>query len=278
MRLFTTLTDYETTISLAPQETMHENFLETTFHCYWSGGFHEKCLVSIGTCYFHHPDHRIVVWIDHHVPSKYDSQIQQWATLRPFDYLKEIKDGTDDLFLASEYKAPPSHYSDLVRYVLLYKYGGCWFDLDIFFLRPLDPLFRRFENEVCVYRWENQNYPNGAIYFSLSPRSLALKDVIQFYRKRNRHWGFQNEMLTFDCDVDLFVLPCSWFDPSWIANPYDLSFDGFFEATNKVYARGELFHGAFCYHWHNRYQKPIEKNSPLHQLWRSMYPELDVIV
>ena len=50
-----------------------------------------------------------------------------------------------------------SYYSDVVRYLLLYNYGGCWFDLDCFILRSFDPIFKNFyENEICVYQFKSK--------------------------------------------------------------------------------------------------------------------------
>lgn len=63
------------------------------------------------------------------------------------------------------------------------------------------------------------NYPNGAIFISLEPRSSKMKDAIEFIIKRNRGWGFQEANLTYDLPLDFLVLPCSWFDPTWIKYP-----------------------------------------------------------
>ena len=159
-----------------------------------------------------------------------------------------------------------SFYSDTVRYLLLYKYGGCWFDLDIFFLRNFDPIFYRFESEICVYTWENQNYPNGAIFISIIPENPKLKNAIKFIINRNKGWGFQEANLTFDLPLDMFVLPCSWFDPSWIDNPYNLKFTDFFKNSDILYTFDNFFNGSFCYHWHNQWNDPIDKNSIVYQL------------
>jgi len=43
-----------------------------------------------------------------------------------------------------------SYDSDIVRYILLYKYGGFWFDLDILFSRHIDPMLASFGNHICV--------------------------------------------------------------------------------------------------------------------------------
>jgi len=45
-----------------------------------------------------------------------------------------------------------------------------WFDLDNFFLRSLDPVLSKISNNLFLYRWSDENFPNGAIYFSPSPK------------------------------------------------------------------------------------------------------------
>jgi hypothetical protein len=61
---------------------------------------------------------------------------------------------------------------DLLRIVVLYKYGGLYFDLDVMFARDFAPLF----NQDFIYNWpcpENREHNgdgNGAIMFSVSPK------------------------------------------------------------------------------------------------------------
>jgi hypothetical protein len=87
-------------------------------------------------------------------------------------------------------------------------YGLIW----IGFLRSFSPIFNNFENEICVYQWENQNYPNNAIYISLIPKSEKIKQNIQFIIKNKRCWGFKDASLTYDLPLDMLVLHCNWFD------------------------------------------------------------------
>ena len=76
--------------------------------------------------------------------------------------------------------------ADFYRLVLLYNYGGCWFDLDCFFLRSFDPLFINYEKEVCLYQWEKQNYPNNAIIISLEPKCIKMEQNINKKKNNNQ--------------------------------------------------------------------------------------------
>jgi hypothetical protein len=273
MKLLVETTDYEKTIEMAKQLTGDYD-KSVLFHCYWNGSLQEKHFYSIQSCYYFHvkqnkTKHKIILWLEKNTPNQYNSLIEKYAEIRYFNLNYEIKETPlENRFF--RFNTVLSFFSDVVRYILLYKYGGCWFDLDCFFLRSLDPLFFHYENQICVYQWENQNYPNGAIYISLEPKSEKMKQTIEFIADRNRGWGFQEAMLTYDLPLELLVLPCSWFDASWIKNPQQITCDMFFQETDKQYDFRDFFHGAFCYHWHNRWNMPIHEKSIMKQLISKM--------
>ena len=132
-------------------------------------------------------------------------------------------------------------FNDVANLLLMSLTFILYSDLDCLFLRSFDPLFYNFENDICCYEWENQNYPNGAIYICLEKNSDKMKNIIQFIIERKRGWGFQEANLTYDLPIDILVLPCSWFDSDWIENPYNIGFENFFKNTNKSFAIADLF-------------------------------------
>ena len=266
MKLLTTDVDYEKTIHLAPASGIYEK--PVIFHCYWHGTLNEKHIASIKSCYAfnvkEHPSNKIILWLEKNTPNAWNVEAAKYAELKQFT-LDEKK----DTFLSDKtlsYNSMLSFYSDVVRYILLYKYGGCWFDLDCFFLRSLDPLFHHFGDSICGYQWEYEKFPNGAIYICLEPKSEAMKRIIEFIIQRNRGWGFCEANITYDTPCEILVLPCSWFDPSWIKRPYNISCDDFFKATDTKYDFDSFFKGAFCYHWHNRWDHSIAESSIVRQL------------
>lgn len=238
------------------------------FHCYWNGSLNEKHLYSILSCYYfnvYNNKHKIILWLENNIPNEYNKEIEKYAEIRYFSLDNEKK----NMFLENiniEYGKSLPYYSDAIRCILLYNYGGIWFDLDCLFLRCFDPLFYNFENDICCYEWENQNYPNNAILISLQKESHKMKNIIQFIIERKRGWGFQEANITYDLPIDILVLPCSWFDSDWIENSYNIGFENFFKNTNKKYNFDTFFKGAFCYHWHNKWNKNIEENSIFNQL------------
>ena len=204
MKLLGTTTEYTETMTLALNLKGKYN-KSVIFHCYWNGILNEKHLYSILSCYYfnvYRNNHKIILWLDNNTPNEYNSEISKYAEIKYFSLSNEKKNAgleTNDFY----YSTLLSFYSDLVRYLLLYNYGGLWFDLDCFFLRSFDPIFFQFENEICVYQWENQNYPNGAILMSLQPKSEKMKKNIEFIVNRNCGWGFQEAQLTYDLPLDI---------------------------------------------------------------------------
>ncbi len=267
MKLLTNTTDYDETIKLA--QNINESYDKSViFHCYWNGTLNEKHLYSVLSCYYfnvYKNSHKIILWLENNSPNKYNFEIEKYAEIKYFSLNKEKNNSifTKDYHYNFNYI---TFYSDFVRSLLLYNYGGCWFDLDCLFLRSFDPIFYNFKNEICVYQWENQNNPNNAIYISLEPKSEKMKQNMEFILNRNRGWGFMEAGLTYDLPLDLLVLPCSWFNADWIDNPYNIGTVKFFENTDTLYNFDNFFKGSFCYHWHNKWNKPIELNSPFNQL------------
>ena len=88
--------------------------------------------------------------------------------------------------------------------------------------------------------------------------------------KRNRGWGFKEASLIYSIkELDMFVLPYTWVSPAWAENPIFIrseQFNTFFQTSKKEYNFENFFKGAFCYHWHNRWNMTIQENSIILQL------------
>lgn len=267
MRLLTDSIYYDTTIKLA--QTLEGIYTDSViFHCYWNGVLNEKHLYSILSFYYfnvYKNKHKIILWLENNIYNTINDEISKYAEIKYFSLNKEIKDTfLNDITL--QYRSELTFYSDMIRNILLYKYGGCWFDLDCLCLRSFDPIFANYKDSICLYQWECKNYPNNAIYISLNPRSDTMRKNIEFIISRNKGWGFQEALLTFDLNLDMLILPCSWFDPNWIINPYKKTFDFLFDISPIEYNFDNFYRGSFCYHWHNSWNKHIHKNSPIMNL------------
>jgi hypothetical protein len=278
MQLLTTNTCYYNTIELAKNLLSHDYNKGIIFHCYWNGDLNEKHYYSILSFYYFNifldttKKHKIILWVENNTPNNFNTKISAFAEIRLFSLENETNDMffksiCDNLQLKDHYKNNLSFYSDYVRYVLLYKYAGCWFDLDCLCLRSFDTLFYHYENSICVYQWEKKDYPNGAIYISLTPHCEKFKKNIEYIMANNINFAFAGSDLKFNTPLELLVLPCSWFDAGWIENPISPNLcDVFFEDNQTKYDFETFLKGAFCFHWHNRWSKPVANSSILQQL------------
>ena len=267
MKLLIKTTDYNETIKLAEKlEGIYDK--SVIFHCYWNGNLNEKHLYSVMSCYYFNVfnnKHKIVLWLENNNSNHINEQIAKYCEIKYFSLINEIKK-TNFINTNFYYNKKVSYYSDVVRYLLLYNYSGCWFDLDCFILRSFDPIFKNYENEICVYQWENQNYPNGAIFISLHKESIKMKENIIFIISRNKGWGFKEAQLNYDLPMNFYVLRCRWFNADWIKNSYNIGTVNFFKNSEKHYNFENFFKYAFCYHWHNKWNMVIEENSIINQL------------
>ena len=279
MRLLSETWEWDETIKLA-RELDGSYDKPVIFHCYWTGiPLNERHLYSVLSCYYFNVlnrNHKIILWIEGGLKENdITNEIRKYCDIKDFSMGEEknrseinevkgtinIKDGKDKRFRA-----------DFIRCLLLYNYGGCWFDLDCFFLRSFDPMFRKFENEVCLYQWTWWNYPNNAIFISLEPKSDKLKDFIVYVKNRSRGWGCQQASLTFDLPLDILVLPAAWFEATHMAKKdpelykFHLSSLPFHKPNENIWNFDNFFKGSFCYHWHNSWTEKIEDGSACKQL------------
>jgi hypothetical protein len=267
MKLLTVETDYDKTIGLA-KELNGSYDKPVIFHAYWHGTLNEKHFMSIKSCWFFnikkYANRKIILWLENNSSNEWNEKILEFAEVKSFVIDTELKNTFMEDVKFNRDRIP--YYADMIRNLLLYKYSGCWFDLDVFFLRDFSPLFSEYENEILVYQWEVQNYPNNAIYISLVPENIKMKSNIEFIMQRNRGWGFQQAELTYDLPLDILVLPCSWFDAGWVMG-IRFEDETFFLSSDKTHTFENFFNGAFCYHWHNRWNNHIHETSTIRQLY-----------
>ena len=262
------------------------------FHAYWKGALIDKHVASVQSCWVHHMrdervrnKRRIVVWTDeagmNETSAVLKSQLasMEGVELRVLNLTEEAigspLEGSAALDITNSWMGL-AWFSDVVRYALLHRYGGVWFDLDVMWLRSVDPILVTFDTQIMVYSWENQPYPNGAVFVSLQSRAPQLTDAIYYIITRNAGFGFQQAHLSYDLPLDFLVLPCAWFDANWLTNPLNnnqsMQWPAFFQSRPAMLEKctWDNFHaGAFTYHWHNQWHTGINHThscfSDLHQ-------------
>lgn len=285
MKVLTEKCHYEKTIKMA--SNLKGTFdKQVIFHCYWNGVLSVKHFYSILSCYYFNVfnnKHKIILWLENNTPNEFNEKISDYCEVKQFS-LEEESEKTEFLKGYTYNFKDIKYYSDYVRLILLYNYGGCWFDLDCFFLRSFDPLFTNYGKEICLHAWGktirkhklSKSYPGNGIIICLEQGSAKLKSNMEFIIKHNKGWGFQEAKLVYTLPLDFLVLPCCWFSPEWIPNPYHIGTLQFLQTSNKKYNFDNFFKGAFCYHWHNKWDMKVENNSIIEQLAKIIEKNLEL--
>lgn len=272
---------------------------EVIFHCYWSGQLNKFHLLSIMSCYYfnvrNYKNRKIILWTDDKVEENgYYAKIKKFADVKKFDM--------DELLKYTQFHKTHWNYhhdknvitekSNLVRLLLLYVYGGVWFDLDVLFLKNFSPLLSEYENEVCLYAWQPDNYtnrrkkwvtnyPNNAIIICPQKNSKKLNDAILYINNLKRGFGFQRGGITYDLPIDFLVLPCYWFNPQWMRCNPDITFNknqswlNPFLKTNKLYNFDNFYKGSFAYHWFSATENKYQENCIMDKFYDFFEKELN---
>ena len=77
--------------------------------------------------------------------------------------------------------------------------------------------------ELIIFLYLDISSDNFLISASISliPKANSIIDLINYFIKNNKiTWSFKADNLVYSIDIDLYVLPCSWFDCGWIKSPY----------------------------------------------------------
>jgi hypothetical protein len=249
---------------------------ETIFHCYWNKNISEKQIFSILSCYstnILNTNNKIILWTEEEKNVNYEF-LKNFCEIRYFDHLEERKETPLENYKLTRATEIPSLRCDYLRYIFLSKYGGVYFDLDVFFFKSFNYLIKEYGD--FVYGWEYQNYPNNAIY-CINNKNVV-NDMIEVVLKYGgSHLSFQDvfgdrqhqDKIGYNNDVNLNVLPCGWFDPMWIETNNN-DFNRWFENNNNEY----YYDDVYCYHWHNRNHLGIQTNSPFYKNVVSLFEKL----
>src|SRR4029077_2042583 len=68
------------------------------------------------------------------------------------------------------------------------------------------------------------------------------------------NWGRENMRRAIERGKPITVFPSPFFNTEWQADPK-------FEPFKKTPQSANLYEGAFAWHWHNRWEQPIEPGS-----------------
>jgi hypothetical protein len=259
------------------KEYLNNDDEKIIFHAYWYGKIGRKQIFSIKSflCTQDLSKCELCLWID----EDYEDEILQNPLLMPLRSLiivkvyRPVEEAAGTVFhdmkkVMLQKKYLPAR-ADAFRYLVLFKYGGVYFDLDVLFLRNMLPLLNR---EFC-YAWENQPFANNAI-LCLKRQSALAQHIMEKCRQKKVALSW----IIFDyADLnmkDMLVYPCAFFDLLWQKQVKEddrlpfRSFDCFFrpfdsdfKKSDEINSYKDFLTGCYAYHWHNLWSAEEVKNS-----------------
>mgnify|MGYP001807830540 CR=1 FL=1 len=188
-------------------------------------------------------------------------------------------------------------YSDAVRFMVLYKFGGIYIDGDVLLLQNMEP----FAHYEFLYEWSHVKRGTNSAVFGARPQSPFTMAVVHQALQAAAKYDATTGNVTFDAlaftgafhpkfimsrvpgaiAAQIVVLPSIPFDAIWLTidakKPYNLTAihgmrswaDFFVKPPGYLLPPStpvDVFKGAYAYHWHNNWGAPLEKASLMGKL------------
>lgn len=124
------------------------------------------------------------IWIGKEVPKEFRNFQLSWQILHPdWEYRLWTQDDIPSLHMVNEEyinaTRNPGEKSDLMRYEILYKYGGVYLDFDFECLRPLDILHHTCDMYVGIQPLDSDYVQLGIGIIGACPGHPVLKHCIE---------------------------------------------------------------------------------------------------
>jgi hypothetical protein len=232
------------------------------YHCFWTGEItrhHQICLNSLRLAASQPAE--IWLWMKGPDLTQNRDRIPEGVKTRLLLPDMEI-DGTSLAGRLDLFTGGAAAVSDAFRWLVLKKWGGFYFDMDMLFLRDPRPLAAY----DFVYQWSDQRYGNSALAHMRPGASIA-----QEMHERVCAFGTAHPKVVLDFArppvAPLHVLPVFLVDPLWVQK--DREDPGVLRAIFEDRAPTSLaafWPGAYTYHWHNQWGRPIPGASQMGQL------------
>ncbi|MFI5179377.1 MAG: glycosyltransferase [Vicinamibacterales bacterium] len=203
----------------------------------------------------------LTLWSDQDLSgNEWIAPLRPFVTLRRYDPEVEVRgtplDGHPKVYRQRD--ARVYRDGDLFRILVLYKYGGVYADMDTVLLRSLGV----FLDQEFVYQWDKYD----DLY---APALMRLRAGGEFAAELVRglleippgkyNWGRENVKRAIGLGRSISVFPSPFFNTEWQADPA-------FEPFKRTPASANLYEGAFAWHWHNKWDDPIEPGCKFERL------------
>ncbi len=220
----------------------------STFHWCWRGAapITRKHMLSINSFKAtQDPASKLIIWSDRERPG---------LDVRIYDPIQEAKgtplEGKMKWLTANDDKGWAD--GDLFRILVLYKYGGVYFDCDMVLLRDFSPLL----SQEFMYQWGSEMHiQNGALMHVRKGSKFASDLMEELCKSKPRpgttNWSYRLYKKVRKKNKDYTIFPGGFFNPEW--QDAESPFEPFKKKEFKMYE------GSFAWHWHNKWDEPIEK-------------------
>jgi len=201
-------------------------------------------------------------------------QIAKHIHLHVFDPVKEaIGTPLEGLDLLKKDDSMCWLGGDLFRLLILYKYGGVYVDCDIILIRDLAPLLE----QEFMYQWGTElDRINGAVMRLFKGSQLG-NDLLLTLPKVNGSdntcdWGSHLYGRVRQTNKNWTVFPCAFFNPEW---QLYIDLGNADHPFKKSPHSQDDFEGCFSWHWHNKWDAPIEDGSKFQRLEKKVVDTFD---
>ena len=219
---------------------------------------------------------KLIVWSDYDISNQENIQpYKEHLDLRVYDAVEEAK-GTplEGIEKYTKIQDDHNHYmsSGVLRFLVLYKYGGIYMDMDMVLLRDFRPIL----GQDFAYQWgsstdfakERRWEPdcNGPCAAMLG--AVKGSEFIELCIEEVKNTIIQPLTTCFDEDMlarvyarnpDCFtIFPSPFFNTEWLMSKVDKELVEEVEASwfdKPLKDQGHLFLNAFAWHWHNSANK-----------------------
>lgn len=245
------------------------------FHIFWNVGlpFERKQLLPIKSylCTQDLEKTRFNLWCNKDLSDNtYLKPFLPYINFRIYKPEEEIKntvlEGRYDVIQAQDEKNWAK--GDLFRILILHKYGGLYTDVDVAFLRSFSPLL----DQEFMYKWGlEKKMINGAVMrlFANSELSNDLMNEINTgpIRPNTTNWSTDLYQKVRNYNKNWTIFPSGFFNSEW-QDPLM----GLWNPMKKY--NFNMYDGAFCWHWHNKWQDNVEIDSK----WYTIEKKFDDIL
>lgn len=247
------------------------------YHVYWYGNISERqysCILAyIQTQGWDNT--KLIIWIDHETAEN-QSMMGEVSIMCKYNTFKVYK--PDELAKGTPFEGHDfinvndpkyiKYRSDFARMMILYHYGGVYFDLDMILFKDLAPFLHL---EFC-YQWSNIDGRGNNALLSLHKDSNMCIKIMNKYidqiENKLKPLSLDFNRVIFDKGCGLLQLPCALFDPCWILLDTNTKskhsklcdLDGFFKKTDED-IESFFCNKIYSYHWHSRLNNKIEDGS-----------------